>query len=794
MPDLNFHNPYHFVPVDPVRNPGDDLSVAEFRAGKVGHVTHDRFVPGTYSGRLICRLEAVDPLVVGGEQSHPAGKLGEVKPFTVNGLPAIPASSLRGLISSLAEAASNSAMRVLDNKAFSYRMPMDKSLPAIGMIVLEKNDAGEVTRRTVRPLALPHMRWSEGRSPRGRLEAGYATIFGRHLAKPTPYFLKVYVDGYGPVGPRNDTIQVNANSFLARECPRSYSADHHERVATHEPVFWYMKLPGSCWLSGQDLVVQRPRTTARKDYLLGQEPDATTREPISERVYLELPPAKREGYIRGILRVLGIEGRETEIPTGFKNGVVLGKKHEIFIPYPPEAETNWDTIEIPVEVWGTFHALADERTDSTRRSDRTSEQLWLPFHLQGSERNDDRRKDGPYLRLRDGDLVFFSANEEGQIAEIAISSIWRRYAGHCHDYFSQVSPELLPFHGDRESITIAEQLFGFVEARHRDEPHPAPAAPSLALAGRVRFSTASLVQKAPQPGTQNAPPSFYDDESPEKPGVTLKILSSPKTPCPSLYFTHADGTEDYIAKIDLDGNQHRPQGRKMYLHRDPRGRAAKSRPWKTGFPEKHQDQKNRVRPIKAGSKFYFHIDFDNLSRRELALLCYSLAPTDTFHHKLGMGKSLGLGTVKIEPVGLFFIDRSRRYRPDQLFEPRYHSARLDDRWCQQPVLGEWIGRYRPEFDAAIRPAIRALAGFPSFDEARDEFRGAMDRRIRTAIERIGSLDVAHEVQYPRRRNQHDPEGELYRWFTANDDRHQQNRQWLKPIDPDQDGLPTLEPN
>ena len=71
-----------------------------------------------------------------------------VRPFLIAGQPAIPASSLRGLISSIVEAASNSSFRVLVNRLYSVRATMEEFLPAIGMIVVQPG--GE---RTLRPLA-----------------------------------------------------------------------------------------------------------------------------------------------------------------------------------------------------------------------------------------------------------------------------------------------------------------------------------------------------------------------------------------------------------------------------------------------------------------------------------------------------------------------------------------------------------------------------------------------------------------------------------------------------------------
>ena len=114
-----FHNPYHFVPVvtEPA-NGGLALPVGNERANEfaqsIGHRTHDRYPPDTHSGRIVCKLTTESPLIVGAHQQRVKDAPTVVQMFKIGEKPAIPASSLRGLISSVAEAATNSAMRVLE--------------------------------------------------------------------------------------------------------------------------------------------------------------------------------------------------------------------------------------------------------------------------------------------------------------------------------------------------------------------------------------------------------------------------------------------------------------------------------------------------------------------------------------------------------------------------------------------------------------------------------------------------------------------------------------------------------
>jgi CRISPR-associated protein (TIGR03986 family) len=433
----------------------------------------------------------------------------------------------------------------------------------------------------------------------------------------------------------------------------------------------------------------------------------------------------------------------------------------LFILYPDDIE---DTSTFPIlpEALAQFYALADERTAARK------EAPFLPYESRGTSRNTapEEERDKRF-RLKDGDLVYFRPNETGEaVAEVAISALWRRGARTSYDYFRQLSPEVLPFHQARQRLTIAEQLFGFVEQRQRGHDDM-----SYALASRLRFSFGHLHPNLEEP--------YYEAE------VLLKVLDTPKPPLPSFYFKsryHNNGA--YIPKGELSPDRHVPQGRKFYLHRPARP----AMPWRTSAPEENLPQKSRVTPIKAGLSFYFHVDFENLSARELSLLCCAIRPTETFRHKLGMGKPIGLGKVRFDPVGLFYVDRLKRYRDTLWFDAlRYHAT-----WIaagENPLV--WPGGYAREQRAA---GIGENA-YPSFETLRQSYWETLDPDIRYALELLGDpAMVQHRVHTPQVAGVTDPremEQKTYRWFVANDG-SSGHRQFLKPIIKDTKELPSLE--
>ncbi|WP_456376505.1 hypothetical protein [Thiolapillus sp.] len=137
-----FYNPYQFIPLN---NPGEDRlrDYEKIAAGQDDFIRHDRWNENALSGRIVCRLETISPLVIGARQTKgdkKANTPGGVEPYRDG--QRLPANSLRGMIASVAESISNSAMRVLSEKdmhEYSVRKNMRDSLKAIGLLRKDEN-------------------------------------------------------------------------------------------------------------------------------------------------------------------------------------------------------------------------------------------------------------------------------------------------------------------------------------------------------------------------------------------------------------------------------------------------------------------------------------------------------------------------------------------------------------------------------------------------------------------------------------------------------------------------------
>jgi hypothetical protein len=168
--------------------------------------------------------------------------------------------------------------------------------------------------------------------------------------------------------------------------------------------------------------------------------------------------------------------------------------------------------------------------------------------------------------------------------------------------------------------------------------------------------------------------------------------------------------------------------------------------------------------------------------QELEALCYAIRPTEDFRHKIGMGKPLGLGQVRLDPIGLLLIDRRRRYQ-EKLGDPRYHEVWWQD---QDKISASLDARYDLEKSA------NATDGAPNPRSLAAHFREQRQNRLDLdALELIGNPKaVVAPVRYPLRQTQAIGTGKHYEWFMRNEGDPNPQRLGL----PNGLTLPTLKKN
>ena len=159
------------------------------------------------------------------------------------------------------------------------------------------------------------------------------------------------------------------------------------------------------------------------------------------------------------------------------------------------------------------------------------------------------------------------------------------------------------------------------------------------FAGRVSFEDAYL--------NENNSYEIKEEEIP-------KVLSNPNSTSFQLYLEQKENN-NYNNTTNLkhyNSNNTKIRGTKLYWHKTNENYTQTE-----GIKEKVS---TKIKPIKSGAIFNGKIRFQNLSDIELGALLLALELKKGLYHKIGMAKSLGLGTIKVTPK-LFLSERKNRY-------------------------------------------------------------------------------------------------------------------------------------
>ena len=162
-----------------------------------------------------------------------------------------------------------------------------------------------------------------------------------------------------------------------------------------------------------------------------------------------------------------------------------------------------------------------------------------------------------------------------------------------------------------------------------------------------------------------------------------RILATPKPTTFQHYLVQNDENNRNLNHYDTDTTI---RGYKLYWHKSGKN-------WQETDKkaiDKHRTQYTCIQPINSGIKFKGKIRFENLSDKELGALLFVLDLPSGCAHKLGMGKPLGLGSIKITPK-LYLSNRQERYRD--------FFAEWDNKI--QPENYEAINEYKQKFERFV---------------------------------------------------------------------------------------------
>jgi len=309
----------------------------------------------------------------------------------------------------------------------------------------------------------------------------------------------------------------------------------------------------------------------------------------------------------------------------------------------------------------------DSDQPSTRRnhclvfdSDSSAKQLRLDNKAVNYYRNalTDFQKEEPFdknwgVLNENCSVIFYCPPESGkQVVLFGQSPNFRiPYIPKSDECAATVTDFIPPDLNNTSKIDLADAIFGWVK---QDEKKELPEN-IRQRAGRVFITDAQY--KSNESGIWYKG-NFNDT-------VTPQILSEPKPTCFQHYLVQPKKGNPQADKQKLKHYGSLPEsetvirGHKLYWHKGNNPR----------FQHPNGDdvegtQVTKIKPINPGVKFEFTIHFENLNNIELGSLLWILDIAQRkerqYRLKLGMGKPLGMGAIKIEPK-LYLSNREQRY-------------------------------------------------------------------------------------------------------------------------------------
>ncbi len=231
----------------------------------------------------------------------------------------------------------------------------------------------------------------------------------------------------------------------------------------------------------------------------------------------------------------------------------------------------------------------------------------------------------------DGIPVFYQADSNGKISSFGNTKNYRlpyheTVKDHLHDCHHQKEF----FDEQIEKLDFVNLIFGKTNDNKKDE---------RTIATRVYFEDA--ICNSPQ----------YDDI------CILKILASPKPTSFQLYLEQPNGVNTAKNQLKHWNDTDAPiRGFKQYWHKNDALGYIEIR----GTTKPSSSHPDPVKPMGINNTFVGNIRFENLTDKELGALLYALDLPENCCHKIGVGKPLGLGSIRITPK-LILDDRSKRY-------------------------------------------------------------------------------------------------------------------------------------
>lgn len=738
-PSLNtgrlFENPYNFIPAPPRDRDHPSL-------GDRPPSGHHRYQPGLWSGRIGLELTTVTPLLIPdlGRPYDPQ-RPEEHKIFGLRvdeqGVPVLPPTSLKGALRVAYEAVTGSRLGVF-------------------------TEHGE-------PLALRHPAKSGAAVVPVRVAAD-----GEHLEilnGTTP------IDAHGmPAGGEPQCAAWVPHYATRQLLKRGRNEVHHGRRVWARVQLWqhYRRVgrpPNQQW-SG-DFCFWRTLEIAPD----APEPPPDTRDVAPERPQslphefrrptFATPLDQQTRWVRGWIVV---------------NGNNITRKHDERLFFDPTNGSAPKTVPLTAENkadWATLITSYREANERELRQGRACPSA-LPKDRQ-YEFSRHIREAGPRARdnrLAPGTLCYAALTREGGIDRVTAlypvmisRDLYARAPAAllgAHTAPAQTLPELSP----------ADRVFGWVNQTGNGS-----------YKGQLRLGTITCLDGAAAVerlgGVDGRPLAILGQPKPAQ-----ARFYAARTPAGEPLDRGVEKKQGYVPGAGLRGRKVYPHQRQAELPGywdtaaegaapldQPMGGRKVYREWQS--PGNARSDQNRAITawVKPGTRFCLDLDLINLAPEELGALLWLLTLGEGAHLRLGGGKPLGFGSVRLA-IGHLDLATGEALAADyRAFGEA--SAAQGQRIRDPAAAGVLKDAYQAALPAAIGEPGRSFNDLVVIKAFMNAARG-------------GTLPV----HYPRTEQQQMPSGESYKWFVENEksDRNRLERYSLPALAETQRGLPELHEN
>jgi CRISPR-associated protein (TIGR03986 family) len=711
-----FYNPYTFVPAAP----RDHVPAALSDAKTAGLAGHGRIRADLWTGRIGVTLTTQTPLLLlDASRRSQAGGQGHFSypVLTRDGSPHLPPTSVKGMLRSAYEAVTNSRLGVFEEHTDRLGLRMQAST-ALSMVPARVSDDGTSL------ILLP-----------------------------------------GDTRPRDQNRPILHAAWLPvyrgwdnLDHPAGWKPEHGAEVEAwvelfqhHRPEFQFWRVR-AVWPVGEKA---RPESAATDPSRSGPK-----YAPLSGVALKRI-----SGYV--FYTNQNIKGKHDE------RIFFAGSQPEETVNLGEALRSQWEQV---VRSYRAAHS--DREINRIEKGERVPPSKYLCGEP-GRTAWSPHQYDDTYLTLRPGALCYAMVDQAGKVIGVYPVMITRGL----HDVSPRsLLPENLLPASSLDELSPADRVFGWVNSAGRG-----------AYRGQLRIGPVTCDQG---PDAVSSEEADFGAE-----GVPLAILGKPKPQQGRFYIAQHRAAQDRPLADATPKNQWYQstrglRGRKFYWHHaglagtywkqpaedrtqkvDDTGRYQEYRRPRKGHddgtltddkrafqiddnaPEQRDEQNRSVRGwVKPGTTFRFTIEVTNLSTAELGALTWLLNLPPEHYHRVGYGKPLGFGSVRLD------VDPSvTDLREGREWVGRYHALRLTDSPPGEAAVTAIMESAAAEFETAAAPEGQAKSA------------------VLTAFLAVTSGDASVAVHYPRIRPQEmddpgagaapvppDPRGRSFEWFSLNE--------------------------